>query len=415
MLASAVALVVPFLAAASVGAANGPLSMCEDRDPHPPIEVRHEQGPLGLTWTNPVTGETEPRPGTGIVGGNGTAEDPYRIEGHCIQVGPRTIGVSLYNTSSHVVVQDNRIVGTGSHDAVASPPDSFQAGGVAAVVSVSIWGSGVGSYLSENLSVVDNRIEDVGLVGIYVEEVVGTEIRGNRLVGNGHGMTVLGDVEDVRVEANAVVDNGRGIALRSVEEVQVEDNRIHGNEGSGIDVHRSKAAVVADNRVTGNEGPGVLLLRTDGTQLVGNVVAGNDRGVEVPDDRPFGIAEDNRVAGNQITANDRQGILLDHSKRTTIEDNTVTWNGAAGIDVLGTEETGIRSNAIEANAVGLRVEAVDQALDARENWWGDSSGPSGGVVDACSGEDADGEGDAIVTVGASACFDPWRTSAPLLS
>lgn len=385
---------------------------CGDRDLHPPIEIRHERGPLGLTWTNPVTGETEPRPGTGIVGGDGTAEDPYRIEGHCIKVGPQTIGVSLYNTSSYVVVQDNRIVGADGHETVPSPPDSFQFGGFATGGSTTVWGAGVASYLTENVDVVDNRIEDVGIVAVYLEETAGTEIRGNQLVGNDQGLTVIHEVEHVRVEANEVVDNGRGISLRSVEEVQVTGNRFHSNQGFGIDVRRSEATMVEDNRVTGNEGPGVLFYRANTTELVGNVIAGNQHGILAVDNRPFGVSEDNRIAENRIVANDQQGILLDHSRRTLVENNTIAWNGAAGIDARSTEHTQVKENSIEDNGVGLRLEDVDHPVDGRENWWGDASGPSGGTADACSGEAADGEGDAIVTVEAPVCFDPWLESAP---
>jgi hypothetical protein len=55
-----------------------PASDCK---PHPPIEITEDRGPGGFVTTLPAGGETLHRPGSGVVAGNGTAENPYTDRG----------------------------------------------------------------------------------------------------------------------------------------------------------------------------------------------------------------------------------------------------------------------------------------------------------------------------------------------
>jgi len=55
--------------------------------------------------------------------------------------------------------------------------------------------------------------------------------------------------------------------------------------------------------------------------------------------------------------------------------------------------------------VGAVCNVSATLLDARFNWWGDESGPSGGVEDPVTLEIADGSGD---SVSSNVRFDPWK-------
>lgn len=71
--------------------------------PHPPITIDGSDPSKGFTTTDPTTGEDEPRPGSGVTSGNGTAEDPYIIEDWAIP------SLTIQNTRAHVLIRDTLI------------------------------------------------------------------------------------------------------------------------------------------------------------------------------------------------------------------------------------------------------------------------------------------------------------------
>jgi len=104
----------------------------------------------------------------------------------------------------------------------------------------------------------------------------------------------------------------------------------------------------------------------------------------------------------------RSGLL--DSSTFTIEDNYIHGNDygiylesvASGSTVL------INSNRLAGNDdYGLYVEESSVIVDATYNWWGDASGPSGGVADPVTSTIADGTG---VAVSEHVHFDPWLTA-----
>jgi nitrous oxidase accessory protein NosD len=104
-----------------------------------------------------------------------------------------------------------------------------------------------------------------------------------------------------------------------------------------------------------------------------------------------------------------QGGLLDNSTITI--DNTKICKNDYGIyleSVAGGSTVLIKSNNLAGNDdYGLYVEDSAVTIDATYNWWGDASGPSGGVADPVTGRIADGTG---VAVSENVHFDPWLTA-----
>jgi len=103
--------------------------------------------------------------------------------------------------------------------------------------------------------------------------------------------------------------------------------------------------------------------------------------------------------------------LLDNST-VTIEYNRIYENdyGIYLESVAGGSTVLINFNNIAGGGnYGLYVEDSAVTVDATNNWWGDASGPSGGVADPVTGRIADGTGDAVSE---NARFDPWL-AAPL--
>jgi len=103
--------------------------------------------------------------------------------------------------------------------------------------------------------------------------------------------------------------------------------------------------------------------------------------------------------------------LLDNST-VTIKYNRIYENdyGIYLESVAGGSTVLINFNNIAGGGnYGLYVKDSAVTVNATNNWWGDSSGPSGGVTDLVTSRIADGTGDAISE---NARFDPWL-AAPL--
>ena len=104
-----------------------------------------------------------------------------------------------------------------------------------------------------------------------------------------------------------------------------------------------------------------------------------------------------------------QNGLLDNSTITI--DNTKICKNDYGIyleSVAGGSTVLIKSSNLAGNDdYGLYVEDSAVTIDATYNWWGDASGPSGGVADPVTGRIADGTG---VAVSENVHFDPWLTA-----
>lgn len=145
------------------------------------------------------------------------------------------------------------------------------------------------------------------------------------------------------------------------------------------------------------------------------------------------VADNNTLTGNTGTTAD--GIYIANAK-ATITDNTVSgWQHGIFLDGSVGAGSTITGNTITNNALtdsGIHIdETVDatnvdvhlnnivgnegygvyngstNTLDARYNWWGNESGPSGGASDPVTQTVAEGDGD---TVSENVHFDPWLKS-----
>jgi len=116
----------------------------------------------------------------------------------------------------------------------------------------------------------------------------------------------------------------------------------------------------------------------------------------------------NVLAGAVDGITTRSG-LLDNST-VTFEDNYIHENdyGIYLESVTGGSTVLINSNRLAGNDdYGLYVEDSVVIVDASYNWWGDASGPSGGVADPVTSVIANGTGAAISE---HVHFDPWLTA-----
>jgi parallel beta-helix repeat protein len=263
--------------------------------PHPPIRITEEHGEEDFTWTNPVTGETEDRPGSGVVAGNGTEEDPYVIEGWCIQTPPGGDAVRITGTDVHVRVSTNVL--TGVYD-----PHNLDA----------INNAGVRLKGTSNVTVSSNTIAST-IVGVFLDGSRDTTIADNVIVRvRGDGI-VIWDYREPNLIANNNIANNTilgsfwyGIFLQSSEGNILRGNTLYRN-WKGIDVSSSPRTEILENTIRDNHAT-VLDLAGSFSKIRRNLVEENGDGVAVH----MGHSE---IRNNTIAGNDGDGILLEWGGR----------------------------------------------------------------------------------------------------
>ncbi len=309
----------------------------DDCTPHPPIEIHEDEGPHGFTLgEDPITGDPLYRSGSGVTGGTGTSQDPYIIEGWCIQdygtpylwvpgilgvPSPIPQGLLIQGTDAHVKIQGNTFTG---QDLTTQAPSTASSNGL------------------------------VGQTGILIQDASNVHIHDNHLQANGLGILAQ-NAKSLTIQGNHIQDGNNAIKLDDTHGALLQDNLISENEKKGIELIDASENTIRSNTITNHGWTGIILI---------------------------GESHGNELLDNQIQDN-RDGIA--------------TWSSDAEI----------RGNNIEGNENGVEVRQTDDLLHAQENWWGHADGPSGGVWDACEGTFADGPGDAVNTVNAQLCFDPW--------
>ncbi|MCU4753676.1 right-handed parallel beta-helix repeat-containing protein [Halobacteria archaeon AArc-curdl1] len=296
-------------------------------------------------------------------------------------------------------------------------------------------------------------------------------VRDNTVTGSYSDGIQVHNTHRTLVEGNTLVGNDRhGLQIRwGAEDSVVRDNQISGNSDNGIHLYRADRTIVEGNDVSENTRGIVAGRNTEDLLIEGNTVTDNSRQgiqLEPPGSFTSGDAPYNAtILENEIADNGRDGILLDEAAAATVTGNTITNNGyinpslpsqrfGDGIELRDAIDATVEGNTIEGSVVdgidvgagsinailshntitdsgdrGIYVDAENATLrdnsivdnpegvvsggeevDARFNWWGAVSGPSGGVSDPVNETTASGSGDSVST---NVRFHPWMVSEPV--
>lgn len=357
-------------------------------DPHPPIEIHEDHGTQGFTWTNPLTGRTEHRPGNGVVAGDGTAENPYTIAGWCITpdrsrgLAPlqATAAITIEDTSAHVLVRDTIVDGQPASGASLQPRTT-----------------GIAIEGAENVTV-ERVTVTVTDTAIAVDDAHRVHVDDNRIEANADGIAAEASAR-VHLTGNEIANEDAGIRLADTHRSEVAANTIAGHE-VGLQLEEAEQARIANNTIADNE-HGVLSLENVELELTGNTITGNAGGVDVRDSRGL------RLANNTVTGNDH-GVDLYRSMDSRLTNNTLTGN-ALGLRLANASDARVGFNDIHGNErAGLAAWTGTHGVDATRNWWGHASGPSGSLADPCTGTSLDGDGEQLSILDSTVCLDPWR-------
>jgi hypothetical protein len=423
------------LAPAGGLAATGNQQNC---DAHEPIRILEDKGDDGFVWDDPVTGEEVYRPDSGVVAGDGSASNPYVIEGWCISgadwdppnielkecgfdVGdatpdPESTGVVICGTSDRFVFQNN---------------------------TVNLWehGTGIGN-VSTDTGAIDHTDHRNNTHQVYVDEAPGLEIRHNLVHGVDttemiriaeRGIHAVSD--DLVIEGNEFVGASTLLELEG-DGTRVADNRLDSGgmfaidaRGQGLGVVDNAIettvfddparyaiwvggdeALVEENTVDGFRSVGILLRSGIGLEAGHNAVTSTSDGTGVSVTAETARVHNTTVEGgwtgvgtgagtNGVTIEnvtvDGADVGLDAYKGndTTWRSNDVTNYTDAGLHVDQAENVTLRqTNFADTGGIGLEIENTDTTVDARHNWWGCADGPDDPACD-------DVVGDAV--------YDPW--------
>lgn len=164
------------------------------------------------------------------------------------------------------------------------------------------------------------------------------------------------------------------------------------------------AATVSDNIFTGSHAPATcalsILADSQRVTVSSNTFQNWPTAIQATGSSQLSFL-DNDFLGNDY------GLASTSVSRTYLKGNLFAdqaacgWSASASGAGVQAELNWFIGNGLAAN------EEPGATIDARNNWWGDPSGPSGNASDPASGRVAAGAGD---PAGANVRFDPWVTA-----
>lgn len=224
------------------------------------------------------------------------------------------------------------------------------------------------------------RIENNTLLdtffGIYLANVTGCVVRGNRARGAGTTEALSGNAihswssEDLLIEDNVVRGHRDGIYFEFTSRATVRRNVSTRQLRYGLHFMFSHQCSYTDNTFADNKA-GVAVMYSNRVTMTGNRFqhswGGSAYGLLLKD------ISDSRLTGNRFERNS-VGLYADGTNRVTVSGNEFLGNGW-GVQVLAdAQETAFRQNRFERNSFDVSTNSVNAASEFLGNYWDRYSG-----------------------------------------
>ncbi|UCG70234.1 MAG: right-handed parallel beta-helix repeat-containing protein [Thermoplasmata archaeon] len=230
--------------------------------------------------------------------GNGTAGNPYIIEGYEIDA-EYVNGIDITSTSVHFIIRDSLLMG-----------NAYRAISLINVMNATIYNCTI-KYWN---------------YGFYLESSSGNNITENKVLNISFYSINLWNSDDNIIVRNYVSNSRYGINLDSSHENNIINNSIFLNQYDGLYIQNSRNNKISDNTII-NNGGGIINLYSSG---------------------------DNNLTGNIISDNGRYGIYLSFSERITIKNNNIS-NNEKGLYFDRSDYANIQGNIISSNDYGIEL------------------------------------------------------------
>lgn len=289
----------PPAGAPALGALRPPAAVSPPKLPHPPIFIDADSDFA-------VAGV--PNVANGVVGGSGTAGDPYRIEGwNLMPTLGGSSGLYLSGTTAYVLIRNNTALG---HRVSSSD------GGT---TLTSTTGAGIKVVNARNVRVEDNVLTGNAFnLVLYGSRLIG--LHGNTMTGGTTGWWMEDMSGPVTGTGNTVAGNFRNFGVFSKLGVVGYVHDLDATNAIGGKPMRylvGASNVVVDNATTEAGFVGIVNgnnVRVTGYRFVGNIVGGL-------------VAGGTDVSFDNVTATlNEAAILLSHTTRATVADSSFEWN-----------------------------------------------------------------------------------------
>lgn len=342
-------------------------------------------------------------------GASNTVIKGFEIRNSSFNNGTGGRGINFHgNNINNIVISDNYVHNVGWTAIVAAPP---------------------GNETASNYTVTNNRVADFATFGIRLANVDQIKITENQIEGtegwpewqNSTSSTV-----GILVASKLRVDSSF-----ETTQIHISDNSISGHLWTGIGVHswntlnqsvvelndvRVENNVISDTRIVrgvgvGSNGADAYLHNTTVSE---NQISVGNYGVGMFSNKDENYASIS-VESNNITAGEVGIYTLKSGSASefVVADNVF---GPSDHGVLVGNSTNALNTTVRRNSFGNQTGYAvfndgTGVLNATNNWWGATDGPSSNdpenpVTDPVTGEPADGSGN---VVSENVRFDPWLT------
>ncbi len=299
-----------------------------------------ERGPIVILSDAEFTAEN------GVIGGSGTAEDPYLIVGWRIRVpAGGAYGIQIEGTTASFVVRGCMVIGAMDPRGAAIYLAETSGGTIEdCTVRDSI--NGIRLEMSRDITVRDNFLGVRGIgfqvLGIETEHfrhvveptttVNGQEVRyyyglsGQTLEGIVAGHITLAASRDVTLRGSQV-DNGDGITVVLSEGVRIEGADLSRARGNGIFILSSPGTVVINSpRIANSAQAGISVWLSDRVRVENSGLYANQVGLHVS-------ASDGLIARNNVFAANRIGVRVTGGSRETVIQDGLFHQNRHGVEL----------------------------------------------------------------------------------